>query len=362
LIDSPGVRASPLARILFALYLLLIAYATLHPLEGWRGHGISPFTYLTAPWPRYVSTFDVAANILGYLPLGVLGVMALYPRLAGWRAFTVVALAATAASVLLEATQTYLPARIASNLDVLANAAGALLGAAIGTQIAPRFLAEGPLKRLRRKVFLPGTAVDLGVALIGLWLFTQLHPTPLLFGNGDLRDLLVPPEGRAHGPEHFAVVEAVTAASNLLALSLLAATLIVPAQPVRTMVLVIVAGALAVKTAAFAILLRAEDVFAWVTPGALEGIAAGLLIAMAAVALAPAARLALAAVLIMSATVLVNFAPPNPYYVASHKLLQRDHFLNFNGLTRLVSAGWPFFALGYLVILASRRPREASAP
>ncbi len=36
---------------------------------------------------------------------------------------------------------------------------------------------------------------------------------------------------------------------------------------------------------------------------------------------------------------------------------QQGHFLNFNGLTRLVSAVWPFAALAYLCLLAARRER-----
>jgi hypothetical protein len=62
--------------------------------------------------------------------------------------------------------------------------------------------------------------------------------------------------------------------------------------------------------------------------------------------------------LIMAATVLVNLAPPNPYVDASLRVWQHGHFLNFNGLTRLVSALWPFAALGYLMVLAARRQRE----
>ena len=69
-------------------------------------------------------------------------------------------------------------------------------------------------------------------------------------------------------------------------------------------------------------------------------------------------RLAGAAVLLMAATVLGESAPPNPYLAASLKVWQQGHFFNFNGLTRLVSAAWPFIALGYLIYLASRR-REA---
>ena len=54
--------ASSLARIAFGLYVLLIAYASLYPLEGWRDHGLSAFAYLTSPWPRYATAFDLATR------------------------------------------------------------------------------------------------------------------------------------------------------------------------------------------------------------------------------------------------------------------------------------------------------------
>ena len=93
---------------------------------------------------------------------------------------------------------------------------------------------------------------------------------------------------------------------------------------------------------------------AWLTQGAQLGLVIGIVVALAAVALPRAVRLILA-VLLMAATVLVNLAPPNPYLALSLKVWQQGHFLNFNGLTRLVSAAWPFIALGYLMYLASRR-------
>src|SRR3972149_2545407 len=49
------MRASPLARILLAVYVALAAYASLPPLQGWRDHGLSAFAHLGAPWPRYVT-------------------------------------------------------------------------------------------------------------------------------------------------------------------------------------------------------------------------------------------------------------------------------------------------------------------
>jgi VanZ family protein len=348
--------ASALVRILFVVYALLTVYASLHPFDGWRDVAASPFAFLSAPWPRQRIGFDVAVNILGYAPYGFLCVAALYPRTKGAAAFAVALLSAILLSVALEAVQNYLPTRFASNVDVLSNIAGATLGAVAGLRLTPWLLEHGPFKRLRGAAFLPGAGVDFGLVLIALWLFIQLNPTTLLFGAGDLRDLVVPPAGRQRAPEFFAQIEAVTAAANLLAIALLMSTLAAPRQPLRVMLAALVAAAVLIKSMGFA--LMRDSAFVWLTPGAQEGLAAGLAVALAAVALPRTARLALAAVLIMAATVLVNLAPPNPYFTDTLRVWHQGHFLNFNGLTRLVSAAWPFIALGYLIFLASRR-REA---
>jgi VanZ family protein len=357
-VDLPAAaapaRASPLARILFLVYVLLVAYASLYPLAGWRDVGVSPFAYLSAPWPRYVTGFDIAVNVAGYLPFGFLAAAALHPRVRGVAAFLLAACCALGLSLALEAIQTYLPARFPANVDVLCNLAGAAFGAALGLQLAP-LIAEGPLQRRRAQAFLPGAEVDFGLVVVGLWLFIQLNPVALLFGAGDLRDFLAPFEGRARRPEFFVSIEAFTTAANLVAVGLLLSALAPPRRPVRGMIVGVVVAALIVKTAAFAILMRAENVFGWLTHGAQLGLAVGIVVALLAVAAPRTMRLALAAVLLMAAAVLVNLTPPNPYLADSLKLWQQGHFLNFNGLTRLVSALWPFIALGYLIYLASRR-------
>lgn len=288
------------------------------------------------------------------MPFGFLAIAALHPRVRGAAAFGLAVLGAAALSLLLEAGQSYLPARFATNLDVLCNLGGAALGAALGLRLAP-LIAEGPLQQQRARAFLAGAEIDFGLVLVGLWLFIQLNPAALLFGAGDLRDFLAPLEGRARRPEFFVSIEAFTTAANLIAVGLLISALAAPGRPVRAMFLGVVIAALAVKTAAFAILMRAENVLAWLTHGAQLGFAVGIVAALVAVALPRTARLALAAVLLMAATVLVNLAPPNPYLAASLKVWQQGHFLNFNGLTWVVSALWPFIALGYLIYLAARR-------
>jgi VanZ family protein len=336
------------------VYVLLVAYASLYPLEGWRGFGLSPFAFLSGPWPRYVTAFDVAVNVIGYVPFGFLAVAALHPRLRGVGAFALAAAGALALSLVLEAGQSYLPARFATNLDVLCNLGGAALGAVLGLRFGP-LIAEGPLHERRAAAFLPGAGIDLGLVLVGLWLFVQLNPAMLLFGAGDLRDFLAPPEGRARRPEFFVSIETFTTAANLIAVGLLLSVLAAPGRPTRAMFAWLVLAALAVKTAAFAILMRAENVFAWLTHGAQLGLAIGIAGVLAGVAAPRTARLAIAAVLLMTATVLVNLTPPNPYLTATLKVWQQGHFLNFNGLTRLVSALWPFIALGYLTYVAARR-------
>jgi len=293
-------------------------------------------------------------NVVGYVPFGFLAIAALHPRARGVAAFVLAVAAAAALSLVLEAGQSYLPARVPTNLDVLCNVSGAALGALLGLQFTA-FIAGGPLSRRRAAEFIPGTGTDFGLMLIGLWFFIQLNPAALLFGAGDLRDLLAPFEGRARRPEFFVFIEAFTTAANLVAVALLLSALVPPGRPVRVMVLAAVFGALVVKTAAVAILMRAENVLAWLTHGAQLGLAFGIAGALAAVALPRTVRLIVAAVLLMAATVLVNLSPPNPYLADSLKVWQQGHFLNFNGLTRLVSALWPFIAIGYLIYLSSRR-------
>jgi VanZ family protein len=347
-----------LPRLALGVYVLLVAYASLHPLSGWRDPGTSAFAFLTAPWARWVTPFDVVSNVLGYLPLGAFCALALQPRWRGFEAILIALICGAALSVTLETAQSFLPARVASNLDVLANTAGALAGGVVGSLLGPRFLGKGPLRRLRAHTITAGTEAELGLVLLALWLFAQLNPTTLLFGAGDLRDLLTDAAGPAHAPRLFVSIEAFTAAGNLIAVSLLASLLTRPAAPVRRILLALLGAALTVRVLAFAVLMPSEQPFAWLTHGAQLGLALGVPLMLVAVALPRTVRLVIAALLLMAATVLVNLSPPNPYTAAMLKLWEQGHFLNFNGLTRLVSAVWPFAALAYLILFAARGGNE----
>jgi hypothetical protein len=288
----------------------------------------------------------------------LLCVLAFVGRLSRGAAVALAITSGALLSLLLESVQSFLPARIPSNVDVLANLAGAASGAIVAAVFLRWLLSGGPLRRLRAQAMTPGAAADLGLALLGLWLFAQLNPVALLFGSGDLRDVFTGAAGQPHKAELFVSIEAAITAMNLAAVVALASAGARAGAPLRLLVVLLVALALVVKTFAFAVVMRAENVFAWLTPGAQLGLAGGIALAMVALWLPRTARLALAAMLLMAATVLVNLAPPNPYFAATLKVWEQGHFLNFNGLTRLVSAAWPFAALGYLVYLASARLRD----
>jgi VanZ family protein len=349
-------HASPLARYLLAAYLLLVIYGSLYPLAGWRDQGLSPFAYLAAGLPRYFTWFDVVLNVAAYLPLGLLAVLALAPRLSGAAAALGATAAATAVSLLLEAAQSYLPERIPSNVDLAANVLGAAIGALAGAAISTHLAPEAGLRRLRANLFGAGHAVDLGLVLIALWLFTQLNPEPLLFGNGDLRDLVGGAPAELYPAETFVGIEAAVAGVNVLAVTLLVALLVAEGGAVRGIAATTIVAALAARTFAFAILFEPQAALAWLTPGAAAGLALGSVAALAALALPRAWTVALCGLALMTATALVNLAPENPYLAHSLAVWwqAQGHFFNFNGLTRTVSTLWPFAALVYLLAMATR--------
>ncbi len=349
------LRASPLARYLLLAYALLVAYASLHPLSGWSARGVDPFAFMFAPLPRYVLRFDVFANIFGYAPLGFVAVLALYPHWRGGRAAAAASALAVALSFVLEALQSYLPIRTPSNLDFAANAAGGIAGALLAVRLTDFLLVRGGLQAARYRLFRPGGRVDLGLVLLGLWMFTQLDPQTLLFGGGDLRPLFQDAASELHPAEVFIRAEALVVGANAIAIGLLVALLASPSQRTRALFLALIAAALAIHAFAYAVFFGRQEAFNWLTPGAYLGLAAGVLVVLGVVTLPRPAQLAMCALAIMAAAVIVNVAPENPYLADSLTTWRQGYYAHFIGLTRFISSAWPFLALVYIVSLASSR-------
>lgn len=333
-------------------YAALIVYASLYPLSGWHDSGSAPLAFLAAAWPRHYTGFDLASNVVAYLPFGFLLTSALYRHGAPWRAALLTVLGGALLSGLLELVQNYLPSRVPSNLDLACNSLGSLLGAVAGLRWG-RFVADGSrLALLRERLLQPADGSDAGLSLLGVWLLTQLSPETLLFGSGNLRQLLALTPAQPFTADGFVTLEAMVAGSGLLAAGL-AAGLLLRRHP-RALVGALLAVALLVKTLAFALLMGPHAALHWLTPGNAVGLGAGLLLWWAASFLHPALQRMLAALALLFATTMVNIAPDNPYLVNTLQTWNPGQFLNFNGLTRLACALWPFLALAWLMLY---RPR-----
>ena len=349
-------RRSWLVKYLAVAYTLLVAYASLYPFSPWRPLAGSPFAFLLEPWPRYYTAADVALNVLGYLPFGLLAALAAMAWTTPRYAALAATLAGTAVGLGMETLQSFLPPRVPSKLDLLSNGLGALAGALTAVTGGERWLLSGQLYRLRSRMFLPGAFVDAGFVILVLWLFTQLYPAVWLFGNGDLRFLFQDPHNLAYSPATYRWIEAGVTGLNLAGIAALMSSLSRRGRSVAAPLLVLVTAALLLKSVAALTLFKTGDASLWLTPSAMLGIPAGLALYLGLSWLPGHLLPPTAAALLLSGAALVNVAPENPYILASIQTWSRGHFLSFNGTTRLVSSLWPFLAVGYLAWWSWRQP------
>lgn len=349
-------RLTRLPRQLALAYTVLIVYASLHPFTGWRNPGLSPFEFLSADWPRYWTVFDLVFNACAYLPLGFLLALALHHLPRRWLVALTTLLLGSGISLSLEALQSWLPSRVPSHLDLACNALGTGLGALIaqwhGEIIFRRIL------QIQKNLLTQHPHAESGLVLIGLWLLTQLSPETLLFGTGDLRYLLDIPPALPYAAHSFFFMETAIIVCHTLAIGLIATTLFSNRHAAVQVLVLFFSLALAIRTLAAAILVDPLHAFVWLTPGAGLGLMIGLALLLLALLLPTSLHLPLAGLALMAGTVVVNLTPPNPYSTVALAAWRHGHFLNFNGLTRLVSSCWPFLALPYLTLLARRSPKH----
>ena len=344
-----------LAWILVLAYLLVIAYASLQPFSGWRLPSEEIRRFLTAPLPPYITLGDVLINIAAYVPLGFLLANALMMRFAPRGAVVLALIFGALASTAMEAAQTFNPSRIASNIDVATNTLGTLIGALAAPLFAPTQGLGIRLAHLRRDWFVHGRNADVGLVLVCVWLFTQLHPTAQLFGTGHLRDTFALPVWFVHTPQALIAAEAAVAGFNFLGIGLVVAALTLDTVPRRIAIAAVLGAAVAFKAFAALALAKLTGPLAWLTPGVVVGV---VLAAITLLAFSRAPRRVLwigAAVSFSIAIAAINVAPDNPYQTVPPQLLAQGptHFLSFSGIVRALSELWPFAALVYALFAAA---------
>jgi VanZ family protein len=356
-----SVHSIRLAWILALAYLLVVAYASLKPFGAWRMPPDEILQFLTAPWPRYITLEDIAVNVAAYVPLGFLlsaGLGARYGAAPGALAAT---FAVAGVSLAMEALQMFLPSRIASNVDLLTNGCGGLIGAMAAPLFAPTRLVGRRLHAWRHRVFRGGMAADAGFVIVCLWLLAQLNPVAQLFGTGEVRGVFELPVYFAHSPQRVLSTEAAVVFLNLVALGLILTALMRPAARCMTMIAVVVGAGASLKAAA-AVFAKSAHPLVWLTPGVSFGLVGGGLAVYALSWLPGRARLAVAALCIVAATTAINVAPDNPYQNIPARLIAggTSHYLSFSGIVRALSELWPLLAILYLGFALAEPRREES--
>ena len=353
----------------------LIVYASLYPFNDWRDQGISPLTYLTAPLPKYWSGFDLVANVLGYGPLGFLlalaGLRDGHTRWAVWLAV----LGALLLSLSLETLQSYLPARIPSNVDLALNTLGAAMGAGSAWALE-KLGALGQWSRFRARWLAPDARGSM--VLLALWPMALLFPAAVPMGLGQVFERLEMALAEALAGTPFLawlpvreielqplVPLAVLACVALGALTpMLLAYCVVNTLWRRAMfgALTLAAG-IAVSALSAALSYGPEHAWAWLDLPVRLGL---MLAAVLALMLLPLSRRGAAAFALLALAIqlsLLNQAPASAYFWQTLQTWEQGRFIRFHGVVQWLGWLWPFAALLYLLnrLSGQRDTQESSA-
>jgi VanZ family protein len=362
---TPG--RSALVPLLLAAWVALVVYASWFPLTGWRWPlGAEALSVLRLPWPRGHSVFDLVANLLGYVPLGALLVLARSPAPGpAWSVVRDATAIAAALSYVLEVAQHLLPLRVPSLLDVLLNTAGAALGSICGLGLR-RTQALAWLHRTGDTWFAQSSRS--GLALLALWPIALLFPTPVALGLGQvwervravLRDVLADPasndtlqrwlDAGTPGVARLSpAAEMLAVALGLLGPCLMTYSMARPGWRRVWLCLGATALGFGVTTLSTALNFGPQHALAWCTASSLGGLALGC--ALALLLLGSGRRIAagIALIVVTAGVGLVAQAPADPYFAASLHGWEQGRFIRFHGLAQWIGWCWPYLATLWLL-------------
>lgn len=356
--------AWPLALI----YTALIVFASLFPFDGWRAQGIDPTVFLFARLPPpYWTGFDVSTNVVGYAPLGFLLVLGMLRS--GWPrgAVLLATLAGGVLSLSMEFLQIYLPRRVPSNLDLLLNIAGALLGA-LSAALLERLGALDRWSDFRGRWFVADASG--AIVLLALWPLALLFPAAVPFGLGQvlerlqsaLTEVLADTPFLEWLPLQDTAFDPLSPGGELLCvtLGLLAPCLLgycVIRSVARRALFAVSVVAVGVTLTALSAALSWGPVHAWewMGPPARVGVWGALALAIVLLALPRRACAALLLVTLAWHLALLNQAPTSAYFAQTLQIWEQGRFIRFYGLGQWLGWLWPYVALLYVLFRVSRR-------
>jgi VanZ family protein len=366
-----GVRTS--AWPLALAYICLIIYASLFSLSDWRDQGISPFGFLTAPFPKYWTWFDLGANLAGYAPVGfLLALSALRSRRVRW-AVTAAVLGAALLSFCMETLQSYLPSRVPSNVDLTLNTAGAWLGACIAWLLQKMGVVDA-WSRFRVRWF----ALDArgALVLLMLWPVALLFPASIPMGLGQvfermeasLAEALVDTPFLEWLPVRDIELQPLVPGTELTCVALgalipclLGYCVIRTALRRAAFSMVVLGVGIAASALSAALSYGPDHAWAWFDVPVQVGV--GLAAFLAAVLLPLPRRAAAAFALLALAVqlVLLNQAPASAYFSQTLLTWEQGRFIRFHGIVQWLGWLWPYAALVYVLARLSGRQQGEGA-
>lgn len=327
-----------------AVWALLVVYASLYPFAPLRVPGADAVAgFFTRP--KYVTDFDVVLNVLAYAPLGALVCLAFRQTGSTARAIAKAAALGAALSFAMESLQLFVPGRIASFYDVIANAAGALWGALI---FADPFysLATRPVGAARERLVIAGAWGDAGLVLVMLWLIAQVNPALPFFGAGNIA-------ASAEGGDSLSLLQAAAVAVSVCGFGLFVSALLASGHGTLRATIAVLSLALWLKFVAASFMLQPHFAEEWLSAGRVVGLVVGLALLWPLRLVPRAGRIYLAFVLVLAGAL---FSKIFGEYSAIEELLHvfrwpYGQLANFTTLTRFLHESWPLLAVTYLIAL-----------
>jgi VanZ family protein len=335
-----------------AVWALLLAYASLYPFVPLRPPSADAVAaFFTRP--RYVTGFDIALNVLAYVPLGTLACLYFRQASEGMRPIFKALAFGAAFSFAMESCQLFVPNRIASIYDTLANAGGALWGA---MAFADPFysLVTRPLGERRESLVIPGVWGDAGLVIVMLWLIAQLNPALPFFGAGNIR-------GDDAGITQLEVLQWAAVSMSIWGFGLFVSALLKGETGTLRVTLVLLSVALWLKFMAASFMLQPHFAEEWVSVGRVIGLAVGIAFLLPTRRVGRSGRIYLAFVLVLAGALFSKivgaYSPVDDFL----RLFRWPHgqLASFATLTRFLHELWPLIALVFLGALFLRVRRDA---
>ena len=354
------------------IYLALIVYASLYPFDQWRDQGIFTWEFLSAPWPKYWTGFDVTSNVLGYAPLGFLWGLSAMRMGWGRNAILLSTCAAAVVSLLMEGIQSYLPSRVPSLADFLLNVLGAWLGASLSSGMEQMGLLYR-WSQFRRRWFVRDA--HFALVLMAVWPLALLFPVavPLCLGQVWERvedALTLALDGTAFEqwiPMRSFELEPLLPGAELLCVVL---GFLIPCllgfgvirqlgQRVVYLVVVLACG-LGVSALSATLSYGPSHAWSWLGVPVVWGLVCGCILSLFFVMLSARTCWVFLLLALLVQQSVLNQSPESAYFAQTLQTWEQGRFIRFNGLVQWLGWLWPYTVLMYAISRLTDAGRDNS--